>query len=312
MFHTVRFVPKFIKMESDSIGNHGASSQNGIKNSLFTKFIIDCLEIINQKFSKIPIEFKQDENFCVVTETDLLPQRDYIVDVYLYDNNSTARYFGMEEDDWSFHAVKSGFFKDIDRSDFSSKHRIFFKVNTEEVIDYFTEERKNEIDPSSNIHDEEYLISLLFHLYKECMYSFEYIENANGLTPSRVYNLDIDPYDFSYGIGCYFEIDAAIRNHSEERLISLKNDLLYDLMDERVSNKAKFISRSSNEIYKLKSYNDVLKWIDREMSQIYNSKRHKLFNLFKLPGESGLKFKISNKDIREIMPLNRPILNKEE
>lgn len=295
MFHTVKFIPKFLKVGSDST----PAPKSDVRKQLFTHFIIDFLEVVNQKFSKIPIEFRQEDDFSYITGSKITPHKDYRVDVYLYEDDYTATFFDMNPENWSFHAVKSGFFTASDSSEFAAQHRIFLKVSEESLINYFKEERSKEIDPSRSVHDEDYLIGILFEMFKECYYAFEYIENANGLTPAMIDSIGLDPYDFSFGIGCYYEVDATIRKYPNQSLETLKASILYDLMVERVEEKAKFSFKSSNEIYRLKSYATLLNWIDNEMAKIFNAKRYKLLNLFKGHSDHGSTFRVRKEELIE-------------
>jgi hypothetical protein len=280
MFYRVRLNPKFLKTDISKDEDLSVFDFNeDMKKHCLTRLILDVTELISDKIRYNGLTFRQDAEFAYLANTTEFPERDYYVNVFLYHNDDIAREFGMYETDFTFHAVKSGIFQSYDHNPFSLRHRIFVKINTNSFINHFLNE-KGFNDKHNRSHDEEILTNWIMELFKEALYVHEYIEATNGLTPGEIFNLDLDPYDFAFGIGVFPEIDNLLRRHSSMDLFNLKNGVLYDLMEERINEKAKYLFRNSLDIYKLPVWDETLDWIDKETAKFLDKRKYRLLNLF--------------------------------
>ena len=279
MFYKIQFTPRFLKMDG---GSNAFDFKDSYSDLPFTHLVEEVFETINEKLRVKPLNFKQTLNYCDKTNADLTPQSDYNVRLYFYSNPSIARHHDMEEVDWSFHAVKSGIFQPLDKHSYSKQHRIFVKINKDDLLNELRYFRKNEKNPGESSLDEYFLEKLIVGFFKEAIYALEYIENGNGLSPSEVADGDIDPYDISLGIGTDFDVDMILKNADEDEVESLKKDELYDIMEERVAEKARELFRECNSIYQSENWENTLKWFDREMAPMFNMRKNRLYNLFSL------------------------------
>lgn len=281
MFYRVRYNIKFLKTETvDEQSLSFFDFNKELKEHCITRLLIDVLGIINEKIRYSGLNFRQDTDFAFKYNTTETPEQDYDVDVFFYTNSEITNYFDMYTTDFTFHAVKSGIFEDFDDNIFSQEHRIFIKVNPNNLIENFIQEKGiGKIHNRS--HDEEILINWILETFKECIYVHEFIENANGLTPGILYENDMDPYDFSLGIGIFSEVNQIIQKYKFMSISDLKNGILYDYMEDRVTAKAKALfQKSSSDLYKLTTWNETLDWLDRETSKYLDLKRYELINLF--------------------------------
>ena len=277
MFYKVQFTLRFMKIDG---GKSPFDFDNKYIDLPITLLLEELIELVNEKLRVKPLSYKQTLNFCDKTGANLTPSSDVSVRTYIYSNPSIARHFEMDELDWSFHSVKSGIFSSVDKHTYSKNHRIFLKINKENLLAELRYFRKNEKKPGESDLDEYFLEKLIIDYIKEVVYALEYIENGNGLSPAEVSDGGIDPFDISLGIGSNMDVDFVLKNSGEEDVEALKKGELFDLMEERVNERARDLFRECSEIYNSQNWHQTLIWFDREMAPYFNKSKNRLYNLF--------------------------------
>jgi hypothetical protein len=170
----------------------------------------------------------EDAKLCGVSD----PSGDIAIDIVLIDNKEVFEYFNAPDNSLGFHAITSGAYESIDDDCIAAKHRVFVMVDEAYLARHIQEERDQEINPESSAHDHEYLNAYLTTVTHEIAHCVEFITNANGLTPSQVYNesengnLGWALEEISTGHGILFPYDE-----------SLSSDEIVDIMEERVEQK---------------------------------------------------------------------------
>jgi hypothetical protein len=200
------------------------------KESKLTKLLI---QIANQAENLPNLKqpnFKGDNVFkegCI----SKIPEKLEIELVFI-DNEDLMDFWNAPDNVLGFHSYSSGAYESTDQDFLATKHRIILYVNEEHLKNHIKEERKNELDPTSNRHDSEYLFNYLVTVTHEIAHCVELIEHANGLTPSEIQNMIdngeifYDLMDLSTGNGILFDFNESY-SYSD----------LEEIMEERVEAK---------------------------------------------------------------------------
>lgn len=203
--------------------------------------VVNVIEELSKNENFINLEFKLDKKY-INEEYFEIPKEDIEIEFIIVDNIEVFDYFNAGEA-IGLHSITAGVFEEEDNDYLAKKHRVFISINEEYLKEYFLNERLNELDPYSDSYDYSYLAGYLITITHEGLHGKEFIEHANGMTPSEVNNLieseefELSLSDVSTGNGSLFPYmdeddnvsEQDLRDVMEERVESAGRTLFYSL-----------------------------------------------------------------------------------
>ena len=282
MFYKIQFVPHFLDSSfCNYLSEESSYFSEGSKASPFTTLFLRGIQLINKFYSNKETKFLLiDQEIKSILDAPAILEEDLNVHVYFYDKPELAKKFGMTLEDASFHALKAGIFSNVDRSEYSKEHRIFIRINDEFNINYGENERKREIKVLNTDFDEDYLINIFSHLVREVVYVVEFIEYAHGLYPDQIVKRGLDPMDFSLGIYSNKDVREVLSNYNVNVHDNLKNNLIYDMMTDRVEEKTRLVMKKMTKIYATKEWLDAKNFLTEQVNLRLDKKPFNVNELF--------------------------------
>jgi len=183
-------------------------------NSLLGKMVEDIIkkagELKELKEPEYKLDF-EEANRCQVDKVDNVE-----IDLILANNDKIKNIFNVPNDSIGFHAINSGSFEEEDGDIFAAKHRIFVLIDEGDLRGFMEFAKQNDYEEGNFHNPHEVLFAYLVTITHELAHCVEFIENANGMTPSEIYNanscgdLSLDVEEVLFGKGVYCDKNTSL------------------------------------------------------------------------------------------------------
>lgn len=199
----------------------------------FHKLLVDTIVKLQSLPDFNEIKFKRNKDDIEIFGLDESPTQDIDIDIILADNNEVLDFYHVPNNVLGVCCTSAGVFEEEDMDCVAAKQRVIIIVDEEAIKKRFSEERNQELDPSSDRNDGEYLFSELATVAHELAHAVEFIECSHGLSPQDAESMfeDGEQYlslnDLGAGRGVY--IGSEVTDY----------ETLHQVMEERVESKGR-------------------------------------------------------------------------